>query len=214
MTRYLQLSLGLFTELQASLQPRFHLELGLVRMVQAGRLMPIEQALAGMGPAPMSPPIPVAAWKDFIRAQFKSRRRKVTEQALDRLMKAADLIPYDVQRTAHELWDYAELADRAELDIPEVDLVIDELVRTQSEYFERLWEQLTFRQRAVLQALSHRGPTDLHSQAGREEYRLGAASTVQKALQSLDSQDILDRYHGAYFFVDPLFATWVRKSIE
>jgi len=33
-------------------------------------------------------------------------------------------------------------------------------------------------------------------------------------MQSLDSQDILDRYHGEYFFVDPLFAIWVRKNIE
>ena len=46
LTRYLQLSLDLFRDLQFSLQPRFHLELGLVRLVQAGRLLPIEQALA------------------------------------------------------------------------------------------------------------------------------------------------------------------------
>jgi DNA polymerase III subunit gamma/tau len=52
LTRYLQLSLDLFKDLQASLQPRFHLEIGLVRLVQAGRLLPIEQALAGLGPAP------------------------------------------------------------------------------------------------------------------------------------------------------------------
>jgi len=43
LTRYLQLSLDLFTDLQASLQPRFHLELGLIRMVQAGRLIGIEE---------------------------------------------------------------------------------------------------------------------------------------------------------------------------
>ena len=49
LTRYLQLSLDLFRDLQFSLQPRFHLELGLVRLVQAGRLMPIEQALAELG---------------------------------------------------------------------------------------------------------------------------------------------------------------------
>jgi len=48
LTRYLQLSLDLFRDLQSSLQPRFHLELGLVRLVQAGRLLPIEQALAQM----------------------------------------------------------------------------------------------------------------------------------------------------------------------
>ena len=52
LTRYLQLSLDLFKDLQYSLQPRFHLEIGLVRLVQAGRLLPIEQALAGLGPRP------------------------------------------------------------------------------------------------------------------------------------------------------------------
>ena len=39
LTRYLQLSLDLFRDLQFSLQPRFHLEIGLLRMVQAGRLV-------------------------------------------------------------------------------------------------------------------------------------------------------------------------------
>src|SRR5262245_26120516 len=59
LTRYLALSLDLFKDLQESLQPRFHLEIGLVRLVQAGRLLPIEQALAGM--APVAPPPRAAA---------------------------------------------------------------------------------------------------------------------------------------------------------
>jgi DNA polymerase-3 subunit gamma/tau len=46
LTRYLQLSLNLFSDLQASLQPRFHLEIGLLKLVQAGRLTSIEDALA------------------------------------------------------------------------------------------------------------------------------------------------------------------------
>jgi DNA polymerase III subunit gamma/tau len=70
LTRYLQLSLDLFRDLQFSLQPRFHLEIGLLRLVQAGRLLPIEEALArvrGAGarhpsgsapPAPQHPPLP------------------------------------------------------------------------------------------------------------------------------------------------------------
>src|SRR5205085_11535914 len=107
-----------------------------------------------------------------------------------------------------------ELKNKSELSAADVDVVVTEVVRGQAEYFERLWEQLTSKQRAVLQALSQRGPTDLLSQAYREEYRLGAASSVQKALQSLDSQDILDRYHGRYFFLDPLFALWIRRNIE
>jgi len=50
LTRYLQLALDLFRDLQFSLQPRFHLELGLLRLVQAGHLQSIEEALAGLGP--------------------------------------------------------------------------------------------------------------------------------------------------------------------
>ncbi len=62
LTRYLQLSLDLFRDFQFSLQPRFHLEIGLVRLVQAGRLLPIEEALASLGSgAPQKSPKPAAA---------------------------------------------------------------------------------------------------------------------------------------------------------
>ena len=57
LTRYLQLSLDLFRDLQFSLQPRFHLEIGLLKMVQAGKLVAIEEALAGL---PASAPVAVA----------------------------------------------------------------------------------------------------------------------------------------------------------
>jgi DNA polymerase-3 subunit gamma/tau len=50
LTRYLQLTLDLFKDLQASLQPRLHLELGLLRLVHAGKLQSIEEAIANLGP--------------------------------------------------------------------------------------------------------------------------------------------------------------------
>jgi DNA polymerase III subunit gamma/tau len=55
LTRYLQLSLDLFRDLQFSLQPRFHLEIGLLRLVQAGRLLPIEEALARVSEPALRP---------------------------------------------------------------------------------------------------------------------------------------------------------------
>ena len=67
LTRYLQLSLDLFRDLQSSLQPRLHLEIGLLRMVHAGKLLPIEEALAGLrganssAPSRPAPPKSIAA---------------------------------------------------------------------------------------------------------------------------------------------------------
>jgi DNA polymerase-3 subunit gamma/tau len=49
LTRYLQITLDLFKDLQTALQPRLHMELGLLRLIHAGKLMSIEEAIASMG---------------------------------------------------------------------------------------------------------------------------------------------------------------------
>ena len=57
LTRYLQLTLEMFKDLQFSLQPRLHLEIGLLKLVQAGRLTGIEEALAGLAGGGGSAPV-------------------------------------------------------------------------------------------------------------------------------------------------------------
>ena len=49
LTRYLQLLLELYRELQFSTQSRFRLEVGLLKLVYAGRLEPIEKVIAELG---------------------------------------------------------------------------------------------------------------------------------------------------------------------
>ncbi|MBS1828139.1 MAG: DNA polymerase III subunit gamma/tau [Acidobacteria bacterium] len=65
LTRYLNLILELFQGLQTSLQPRMHLELGLVKLVHAGRLQSVEELIAqlrgGSAPAPPPAPVPTAS---------------------------------------------------------------------------------------------------------------------------------------------------------
>jgi hypothetical protein len=163
------------------------------------------------GPKMFLDKISSADWKDFIAGHFRKRGRTIDHEALDLLLTSADLIPYDVQRIAHELWDYSELKNKRQLAPPDVTLVIETLVTSQSTYYEADWERLSARQRATLQAIAYRGAAEIYSEAVREEFRLGAASTVQKALQSLDSKDVLDVYKGNYFFIDPLFAHWIRR---
>jgi DNA polymerase-3 subunit gamma/tau len=113
LTRYLQLSLDLFGDLQSSLQPRFHLEIGLVRLVQAGRLLPIEQALAGLtsevtsgvGPRPAQPP-PVRPAP--VAAPPPPQRTGPSPFELDRARKAANRPPEPQSSGANAL--AAELA--------------------------------------------------------------------------------------------------------
>jgi hypothetical protein len=164
------------------------------------------------GPRMFLDKITAEDWREFIVGHFRKRGRTLEDSVLEALLTTADLIPYDVQRIAHELWDYAELKDKRRLDASDVQSVIAALVAGQSTYFELLWEQLSARQRAALQALADRGAGEIYSQNVREDFRLGPASSVQKALQSLDSRDVLDRYKGEYFFLDPLFPQWIRNK--
>ena len=61
LTRYLQITLDVFKDLQTSLQPRLHLEIGLLKLVHASRMGTIEDALANLGSAPPLAARPVAA---------------------------------------------------------------------------------------------------------------------------------------------------------
>jgi len=89
LTRYLQLALDLFADLQESLQPRFHLELGLIRLVQAGRLVPIEEALASLGSGPEEKPKPAPPPPPAIQVSGPAPPRGPSPFELDRAKKAA-----------------------------------------------------------------------------------------------------------------------------
>ncbi len=58
LTRYLNLSLDLYKNLQSSLQPRLHLELGLIKLVQASKMRSIEEALSSLGATANAAPQP------------------------------------------------------------------------------------------------------------------------------------------------------------
>jgi DNA polymerase-3 subunit gamma/tau len=93
LTRYLQLALDLFRDLQFSLQPRFHLEIGLLKMVQAGKLVSIEEALASIGTSPAAPAAPVKTLEVPKAATTSPTRASPFE--MDRLKKAAVPSPED-----------------------------------------------------------------------------------------------------------------------
>jgi len=94
LTRYLQVSLDLFTDLQASLQPRFHLEIGLLKLVQAGRLTSIELALAGLSPEKPAPAVPAA------KPSAPAIRTGPSPFELDRAKKAGRPEPQSIGATA------------------------------------------------------------------------------------------------------------------
>ncbi len=53
----------------------------------------------------------------------------------------------------------------------------------------------------------------IQSEEIRRQFRLGASSTVQRALQLLRDRDLIDREADTYFFLEPLFGLWIQKNL-
>ncbi len=104
LTRYMQITLDVFKDLQTSIQPRLHLEIGLLKLVHAGRMGTVEQALAAVGepsPAPrpsLQPAKPVPAPKPQPSVQAPAA---VTDAWRDRLH--AKLLELGLDHTADSL---------------------------------------------------------------------------------------------------------------
>ncbi|MEP6534997.1 MAG: DNA polymerase III subunit gamma/tau [Bryobacteraceae bacterium] len=89
LTRYLQVTLDVFKDLQSSLQPRLHLEIGLLKLVHVGKLLPIEQALAGLSGSAARLPAPAPAVARQAAAPPPPARTGPSPFAADSLRKAA-----------------------------------------------------------------------------------------------------------------------------
>jgi DNA polymerase III subunit gamma/tau len=132
LTRYLNLTLEMYKTLQESLQPRLHLELGLVKLVQAGKLQSIEQAIAELGKTgPASAPVKASAPRSTVEARAvaappanpaappasapapPNKTGDLRQDLLDALSNAGMTFSADAMRSAEVSLDNGELVVRA-----------------------------------------------------------------------------------------------------
>jgi DNA polymerase III subunit gamma/tau len=116
----LHLTLEIYKALQTSLQPRLHLELGLLKLVQAGRLQSIEQAIAQLG----GPGAPIANARNATPAIAKTetagpaaaapvRSGDIRENLHDALAKAGKSFSADAIQRSEVSLEGGELVIRA-----------------------------------------------------------------------------------------------------
>jgi DNA polymerase-3 subunit gamma/tau len=111
LTRDLKLALDLFRDLQSSLQPRLHLEMGLLRLIHAARLQPIEEAIAALGgaspktipSAPKAPPVaPPKPAVSSVEGDFRTRLLATLQES--KLTHVADAVGHsEVAETPAEI---------------------------------------------------------------------------------------------------------------
>jgi hypothetical protein len=115
----------------------------------------------------------------------------------------------DIMQTARTLWFGTQSSGRA--GVTDVGHAVAEIVAAEEPSLRRTWEDLTVAQQKVLRALAA-GAEQIHSTATRDQYALGASSSVAAALDALTGRGILIRDEAGVHFDNPFYRVWIERN--
>jgi len=156
--------------------------------------------------------IPSDVFATFIKGRFAATGREITGAAVDRLLEITSCHPHDTQELAYFTWNLAFLEGVVATQ-ETVEHALDRVLRAESARYTEVWSRLTKTQRLVLLALATSGGAKaIYSESYRQQYGLGAQSTVQSSLKGLRDTELVDMIPPAkYWIPDPFLRAWLLR---
>ena len=122
----------------------------------------------------------------------------------------ADLMqchPWYVQQLSHYTWNLT----RKSATKTDIITAMDELVNANMPLYQKETEIMSPTQLNLLKAVAG-GEKQLTSSRVMIEYRLGTPRNVSKNKTLLINNDVIGESENGYYFLDPAFELWFRKS--
>lgn len=158
-------------------------------------------------------PIPREDFRVFLKTCFSNGGFEVGEDAIRTLLDLAEEVPYNVQRLAHECWNYGRDRGIEALGPEDVGSVLERLVRRDDPFYTQVWNRLSATQQKALLALAASDGQGLFAGDVLRTYGL-ALSTMRTALEALVKIGVArkEESRGAVRLrlEDPFFSAWLR----
>jgi uncharacterized protein len=146
----------------------------------------------------------------YIADRFEATGRRSRPEAVDRLLAITRGHPYATQELAYFLWQLTR--PRRAADVGLVDEALAAVLRSEHAHFSLVWSRASSAQRTLLQALA-RQPGHPLSAAYRRRFMLAGPSTVQKALEALEREELVARDGGFAEISEPFLAEWILREV-
>ena len=153
-------------------------------------------------------PIDPVEFAPFLIERFDASGKAIAPDAVAAVLDRTGGHPHATQQLCYSLWDRTDPGREATEDL--VSLALDEVLRSEHAHFSLLWERTTPNQKVVLEALA-REPGHPFSTEYRRRHGLGPATNVQRALKTLEKQEVVAGERGAYRIVEPFLADWLNQ---
>jgi hypothetical protein len=153
-------------------------------------------------------PIETKHWQPFIAKRFRDAGKQIDRQVVKLLCERTGGHPFYTQHLCHVLWSMTDAGE--EVDEADLDLAIEELLRRESHAYANLWESLTKNEQRFLRGLTQCNelPKPFSSDFTRR-FGLRSASNAQRAAESLESSDIVEREGSSFVIVDRFLRLWI-----
>lgn len=145
-------------------------------------------------------------WVEFIRENFRSTGRSITEDQAEKIPRLMSDHPYFVQQLAHTVWQNTA----QECSEAIIDESLEELLIHQEILFEREVNALTNTQLNFLKAFCD-GVEHFSASDTLQQYELGTSANIPRVKSALENKEILDLMGKEMEFVDPLFRIWLER---
>jgi uncharacterized protein len=154
-------------------------------------------------------PIPAPAFAAYIAEQFGRTGKRCSDETIGEVLRVTSCHPYGTQELCYFLW--AEVRPRTIGDSAALEAALSNVLRSENAHFARIWEKASRVQRLMLQALAEEPGRPLAG-AYRHRHGLPAPSSVQKALQVLEADELVVRDHAVgHRIMEPFLAEWIRR---
>jgi len=157
--------------------------------------------------------IPRDEFAAFIDKRFAETGIEITAPFIAEILELTEDHPYYTQLFCHILWNRTH--ERGTVKVDDISSTLQEVFLREGHAFHDLWDMLPLKARQVLVALAKEDSSrvQLYSNQFLQRYNLGSASSVQRAVSRLVTEEILDRVNGGYQYTDVFFKRWIRNEI-
>lgn len=154
--------------------------------------------------------IPPPVFADFLRTRFEQTGRSIDESVVNEILRMTHSHPYGTQELAYAVWEVTPRGRTAEQ--VRFDEALRRVLRSENAHFARIWEGASKAQRVTLEALAGDPGDPPLAAAYRRRHNLPGTSTVQRALEALLNDELIERSGDGYRIAEPFLAEWILRN--
>jgi hypothetical protein len=151
-------------------------------------------------------------FEKFIENHFQTGGFELGEGVIEEILRTTDGHPYYTQMLSSILWEIN--FDKKIIRLEGVESALGEALAREEHAYTTLWDSLTIKQKRFIEGLCAEKSVRPFSSEFIESYKLGSPATIQRVVQRLNEDGVIERENGTYCVSDVFFREWVIKKIR